>query len=563
MKKFNYNLNNFYYLLPIDYKKKIFFYILILFSLLFLNIFSFSLLVPFFSILIDEKIIDTISILIFLKKNEIVRFNTNNELIFFLGFLSLILILISNYLLYINEKTKFKLISAIAINLTQKFISSVLNLKYSKFIQYDKSIIYSKLLIELEGVVIQIFYNSFELISRLFIVFIIFIGLLIFEPVITLSVTFAITFLSLFVYKNYKDRFKKFGKNMVLNNKNRTLFINEIISNFISIKINNLTSFFKEKFLDSTSNYYNNLSGSEIAKKIPKAIIESSFFCIVILVSIFLFNSNFSSPQNLTINLSAFAIASYKIMPSVQLIFFSLSTLRIAKPKFDSLVDELKIIDSNKKNITKKNYKINFKSDFVIEGKNITIKFNNKTLIKSLNFRIKKNSITCISGISGSGKTSLLHSIIGLIKPNSGNIKVYGIDAYYLSDFYAEQLFSFTPQISNLFFFNLKKNIYLEKKFDNHKLKKSLEFSGFNKYNLLNFNTNKRNLSGGEIKKILLSRNIYNNREIIILDEPTVYLDEKSIKNIIQNIINLKNKTIIFTTHNPNLKKIADHIIEL
>ena len=66
-----------------------------------------------------------------------------------------------------------------------------------------------------------------------------------------------------------------------------------------------------------------------------------------------------------------------------------------------------------------------------------------------------------------------------------------------------------------------------------------------------------------EIKKILLSRNIYSDREIIIFDEPTVYLDEKSIKSFISNLINLKNKTIIFTTHNPNLKKIAKHIIEL
>ena len=156
-----------------------------------------------------------------------------------------------------------------------------------------------------------------------------------------------------------------------------------------------------------------------------------------------------------------------------------------------------------------------------------------------------------------------MHSIIGLIKPNAGNIKVYGIDAYSLSDFYVEQLFSFTPQISNLFYFNLKKNVHLEKRFDNYKLKKSLDFSGFSKYNLLNLNTNKRNLSGGEIKKILLSRNIYNDREIIIFDEPTVYLDEKSIKSFISNLINLKNKTIIFTTHNPNLKKIAKHIIEL
>jgi ABC-type multidrug transport system fused ATPase/permease subunit len=263
------------------------FYILILFFLLFLNIVSFSLLIPFFSTLIDEKIIDSITFLIVLKKNELIKFNTNKEIIFFLGLLSLILILLSNYLLYINERIKFKLISAIAINVTQKFISSVLDLQYSKFIHYDKNIIYSKLLIELESVIMQIFYNSFELISRLFIIFIIFSALLIFEPVITLFVTFVITFLSLLVYKNYKDRFKKFGKSMVINNTSRTLFINEIISNFISIKINNLTSFFKEKFLDATNNYYNNLSGSEIAKKVPKAIIESLFFCILLLGILF------------------------------------------------------------------------------------------------------------------------------------------------------------------------------------------------------------------------------------------------------------------------------------
>ena len=74
MKKFNYNLNNFYFLLPTAYKNKILFYILILFFLLFLNIVSFSLLIPFFSTLIDEKIIDSITFLIVLKMDFILYF---------------------------------------------------------------------------------------------------------------------------------------------------------------------------------------------------------------------------------------------------------------------------------------------------------------------------------------------------------------------------------------------------------------------------------------------------------------------------------------------------------
>ena len=564
MKK--YNINNFYLLLSKQLKNQIIFYVVISFLFLLFNVFSFSLLVPFFSSLIDFSLINKLKFFDILKQTSFLETKSNKDLLIFLGLISFSLILLSNYLLYYNEKLKFGLISSIAKNISNKFISSVLEIKYEKFISYNKSVVISKLLIELESVVIQIFYNVFEFISRVFLVLIIFLALLTIEPIITLIAFFSIILIFTIVFNFFKKKFNKLGKDMVSSNTDRTLHLTEIIKNFISIKLNNLSHYFKGKFLSSTNKYYLSLSKSEIAKKIPKTLIEASFFGIVILLSILLLQNDFSNMKNLTISLSAFALASYKIMPSIQQIFFSVSTFKNAYPKFISLTDELKKMRSEKKKIVEQDLDKLFYSENIIVGKNVSLKAGNKNIIKNINFKIKKNTINCISGKSGSGKTLLLHAIIGLIKPISGSIKIYNKDVFVLSDENIEKLISFTPQISDLFYFNAKKNIYLEKKLNKKNLLQSISFSNFHKKNLLNLSNLKRNLSGGEIKRILLSRNIYQNRDIIIFDEPTVYLDSKNVNIIIKNIKKikkLKNKTIIFSTHNYNLKKIADNLIEL
>lgn len=561
MKK--YNLNNFYLLLSNQLKNQIFVYIIISFLFLLFNIFSFSLLVPFFSSLIDFSLIDKLKFFSIIKETSFLKNKTNQDVLISLGVVAFFLILLSNYLLYYNEKLKFGLISSIAKNISKNFISSILEIKFEKFISFNKSVVISKLLIELESVVIQIFYNVFEFISRIFIVLIIFIALLTIEPIITFVAFFSIIIIFTIVFNFFKKRFNQLGKDMVNSNTARTLHLTEIIKNFISIRLNNLNSYFQSKFLGSTNKYYLSLSKSEITKKIPKTLIEASFFGIVILLSILLLQNDFSNMKNLTISLSAFALASYKIMPSIQQIFFSVSTFKNAFPKFQSLINELKKMRKEKKKIIIEDLDKFLDKENTITAKNVSLKAGDKIIIKKLNFQIKKNTINCISGKSGSGKTLLLHAIIGLIKPYAGSIKIYNKDSYMLSDEIIENLLSFTPQITDLFYFNVKKNIHLEKKLDKKNLLKSLNFSKFHKTNLLNLNNLKRNLSGGEIKRILLSRNIYQNRNLVILDEPTVYLDNKNVNQIIKNIKKLKNKTIIFSTHNHKLKKIAHNIIEL
>ena len=560
--KLNNLYKNFSFLISNDIKIKIFWFLIISFLFLFFNLFSFSLLIPFFSSLIDNNLISELSFFNFLKEFDFFKVKSDDQILKSVGFIALAMIILSNYLLYLNEKFKFQLISIIAKSITYKFITSFLEIKFSEFTKYKKNLVVSKLLIELESVVIQIFYNSLELISRIFIVIIIFIALLFFEPLITLISFFSIILIFSIVYNFFKNKFKILGHKMVEGNSQRSLFLNEIINNFMNLKINNMAEYFKNKFLEATNKYYSSLSNSEIAKKIPKTMIEASFFSVIILISILLINNDFSNMNNLVISFSAFALASYKIMPSIQQIFFSISTIKNSLPKLYSLSNELKKIKGAKKRISSST-KVNYLLNPVIEAKNLQFSFNGKIIINNLNFKIYKNSITCISGKSGSGKTTLINSILGLTEPTKGKIEVYGKKPSILSDNLVSKIFSYAPQLTSLFHFNLKKNIYLNNYYSEKKIRQSLRFSNFSKLSLLKFNQSKRNLSGGEIKRILISRAIYNNSNILILDEPTVYLDKKNVDTVIESIRLIKNKTVIITSHNEKLKKISNKVIYL
>ena len=161
---------------------------------------------------------------------------------------------------------------------------------------------------------------------------------------------------------------------MVQGNSERSMYLNEILNNFLNIKINNLSDYFKSKFLDPTNKYYNNLSASEILKKIPKTMIEASFFTVIIIISILLVNHDFLNSQSLIVSFSAFALASYKIMPSIQQIFFSISTIKNSIPKLYSLSDELKKIKKSKKKI-KSIKKIDNNSNSLIIANNLSFSF--------------------------------------------------------------------------------------------------------------------------------------------------------------------------------------------
>ena len=200
------------------------------------------------------------------------------------------------------------------------------------------------------------------------------------------------------------------------------------------------------------------------------------------------------------------------------------------------------------------------------EGENEVIAVNN------ISFTVSKGEFVVIVGSSGSGKSTLLHLIGGIDRPTSGKVYIDGKDIYTLTNdelaVFRRRNIGIIYQFYNLLpILNVEENITLPcdldgKNVDKKKLSDLLKTLGLEnkKLNLPN------ELSGGQQQRVAIGRSLINNPAIVLADEPTGNLDSKSSKEIV-NLLKESNKkynqTIIMITHNLEIAKEADRIIQI
>ena len=195
-------------------------------------------------------------------------------------------------------------------------------------------------------------------------------------------------------------------------------------------------------------------------------------------------------------------------------------------------------------------------------------------VIKNLNLDLPKGEWIALTGPSGCGKTTLLHILAGLDRPTSGDILLDNQNIAKMSSsaltklrkqrigfiFQSYLLFPELSALENAALPALQWGINRNEVYDN--AKKWLETFGLAK----RLNHRPRELSGGEQQRVAIARSLINNPDIILADEPTGNLDVKAAQGIIdilQRVRSEHGNTLIMVTHDLNLAKQANRIIEL
>ena len=213
----------------------------------------------------------------------------------------------------------------------------------------------------------------------------------------------------------------------------------------------------------------------------------------------------------------------------------------------------------------------------ILKVKSLSKKFqhNNKDIIvlKNLNFSIKKGELIALTGPSGSGKSTLLHIISLIEKPTSGKVFFFQKNVNDLKSreideirkFKISLIFQNNNLISDL---DVVENVMLPLLIRNEDPKKSREkskkiLSVVRLSNRHNFFPN--DLSGGEQQRVAIARSLIAQSDLILADEPTGNLDQKTSKEIFNYFLKLKrmNKTVLFATHNRELANKADYKLSI
>ena len=489
----------------------------------------------------------------------------------FLVFLFVIsfFILKALYLIYLSYRVN-KFLGNLSASLATNLFESYVNYSYIKHKSTNSSVFIRNIQVEMGSFMSFLSAYISLLIEALFL-FAIFSSVIFIEPLGALLVSsYFIIFTSLYHLFSSK-RLKKMGINRQIYDQEMTKTIHESFEGIKTIKSYNL----ENRLIHRFSNYMRKkvllVAKFNTISQIPKYYLELITIIGMTILVIFLLEKGYDLPSLIS-TLGVFAIASFKLTPSINKILLNKHTLKYTASSIELLVADL-YRDVNCNIVPEKNHihYYDFNDKIILEELNFSYSNSNKFILEGLNFVVKKGERIGIIGESGVGKSTFIDVLIGLLPINSGNIFLDGIKIDTGNTSW-KNFISYVPQDVFLFDDTIKNNIILgDHDFDENKFNYAINESQlkdvlFDLKEGFDTRVGERgiNLSGGQRQRVGIARALYKDSKILILDESTSSLDPNT-EYLFNLFLNSKKNelTILFITHRLKSLKSFDKIYNL
>ena len=492
------------------------------------------------------------------------------------------LILLSIYLLLIVYflKTAFsiflvwfqsKFVYHLQASISYKLFKTYLFQNYIFHIRKNSSELIQNVTNEVERFVNAFFLSVIIFVTELFIVIGISAVLIMFDPI-----GFSVIFIlfggaSLIFIKSTRKFIKKWG---IQRQFHQTLCIQHIqqgLRNIKDVKILGKEMEFIEYFKFHIGKFTEIEGNILFLRTVPRHVLEfiavlTLVFAINVLV---LMNYELSS---VLITLGVFVAAALKILPSMNRI---INTFVSAKYSFVTINTIYRDLSLNYKIIEDKKVQkaqLKFRENIKLEKLFYKYPESNKLILNNINLEIKNNTIVGLIGESGSGKTTFIDLIIGFLEPSEGKILVDNQNIFENRRIWQNNI-GYIPQFIYLTDDTIKRNIALgekNEKINEEKIRNALRISQMNKFiNDLPLKEDTKvgefgvKLSGGQRQRIGIARALYNAPNLLVMDEATNSLDEKTEEEIMNSIYLMKGKkTILISAHKKSILEKCNVILK-
>lgn len=528
---------------------------------------------PFISVLSDPNIIETNIYLKFIfQKLKLFGYHTKQEFLFLLGIFVFLTLIISLSFKALTTYVQIRFVYMQEYNIAKRLFESYLKQPYAWFLSRNSSDLVKNLTSEVQQIALSGLGPIVELISKGFIIFAIIILLILVDPKTALISGFLLALTYSMIFFLIRKYISSLGLNRLKNNQLRFKTLSEGLGGVKEVKLGGHENFFLNLFSRAAQNYAKTQASSFVIGLLPRYILEALAFggiLILILLNIFQ-GSNF---KDLLPILSLYVFAGYRLLPAFQQVYVSFTQLTFIKSSVDKISKDLKTINLINSNLTQE--KINFSKNISLKKVFFNYPNSKHYALKDINLNIPAKSKVGIIGPTGSGKTTLIDIILGILTPSKGTLEVDGkvINNHNYRSWYTN--IGYVPQniflsddtiASNIAFGMDKKKIDMKQVIKVAKIAKLHDFINSDlpeNYQTLIGERGVR-LSGGQIQRIAIARALYHDPKILILDEATSSLDNFTEFDVMQSIDNLsKEITVIMIAHRLNTVKNCDIIFKI
>ena len=529
---------------------------------------------PFIAVLANPELVQTNGALniAFIISSEI-GVRTTQEFLFFLGILVFVLLVFSLVFKAIMTHAQVRFALMREYSMGKRLFEGYLRQPYSWFLHRHSADLGKSILSEVGAVVDNAIQPMMVLIAQSIVALGLLALLILVDPMMALvmGTTLGLSYAGTFVVLN--RWLKRLGQARIEANRERFTAVSESLGAIKEVKVGGLERACVERFAKPAKIFANGQATANVIGQLPRYALEAVAFGGILLLILYLMTKSGSFTAALPI-IALYAFAGYRLMPALQQIYSALTRLRFAGPSLDALNQDL--ISSQTADIQEGHLsQLNLSQAIKFEQVCYSYPKSASIALKNINATIPVNSSVGFVGATGSGKTTMVDVILGLLEAQEGRLTVDGQPITSGNCGQWQRSIGYVPQHIYLTDDSIVANIAFgvnAEEINHQNVEHAAKIANLHEFIVNNFpqgyetkvGERGTRLSGGQRQRIGIARALYHKPRVLILDEATAALDKLTERAVMEAIkTSSREVTIIMIAHQLSTVRQCDQILLL
>jgi len=484
--------------------------------------------------------------------------DTPEKFLFALGIVIFVLLISSLTFKALTTYIQLRFTLMCEYSIGKRLVEGYLNQPYWWFLGRHSADLGKTILSEVQTIVTQGIGSIMNLIAQSLITFALLALLIITDPKLALIVGITLVVVYGLIFKTASGMLVRMGQERVKANQERFTVVSEAFGAVKEVKVGGLEDVYIKRFANTAKTDARHQAGVQIIGQLPRFALEAIAFGGMLLVILYLMSQHGSFTNALPI-IALYAFAGYRLMPALQQIYVSLTQLRFSFPALDTLHKDLMSLQS----AASEAYQSTMSLTQTITLNNIVYRYPDTVVpaLKGVSFSIPAKSTVGLVGATGSGKTTMVDLILGLLDVQEGTLNIDGKPLTEKNKRAWQRAIGYVPQQIYLADDTIAANIAFgieSDQIDQIAVERAAKIA-----NLHEFVTNNLpqkyativgergiRLSGGQRQRIGIARALYHHPQVLSLDEATSALDNLTEQAVMEAVHNLNHEiTIIIIAH--------------
>ena len=535
-----------------------------------LELMGVSLILPFVQLVMDTDGTDNA---LFQWFGRLVGAESQRELLIWLGLLLIAVYLIKNTYLLFAKYVQLRFVFNNRLELSGRLMRNYMKKPYPFHLEKNSSEILRSVTSDVNNLY-ELVMDVIDLVSNLLIIAMLAVYLLYTDVVITLVVAALLGLCSYFYFAIMRKRTVDYGKQNQIYNGKMIQAVNQALGGIKEIKVLARENYFVRAYEENGRYYASSLKKSQFYRNAPKYLIETVCVCGV-LATILVKLQMGADVQELVPQLSVFAMAAFRLLPSVNQVNNLLNGILFLKPSIDRIYEDLQEAGAKKNERPPERDYRRLPAADAVRFEHVTFRYpgTEKEILSDLSVELPLKKSIGFVGSSGAGKTTFMDLLLGLLTPDQGRICYGDSDIRDYPDAWGHKL-GYIPQSIYLADDTIRRNVAFgipDSEISEAKVRRALEEA-----QLLEFvdglddgldtmvGESGVRLSGGQRQRIGIARALYQQPEILVLDEATSALDTETEQAVMEAVERFRGRcTLLMIAHRTSTLENCDQIYRL